>query len=345
MNKKFLKKLGKRAVLLCLCAVLLGYAVPKWSLVIPLQAVSMSESDAQTLKKMEEELAILKEKRSMARDQYQEAMDAYDHAEYDYMKAYDAKIALDADISALETEINATQELLNVYNTQLTYYSTAIEEKQAEIDKRYGIFLERVRANYEDIFTSYLEIVLSSDSFSDLLYRVDIVASLLDYDQRVLAALDTAKKDLTEMQTEYQSLQFRAQETLTSLTEQMPLLEDKRSESAALLAELDQKMAEAYKSKETAQEIKQQIESSYNQKAAELEKAEAEIEEKIRKAQEEAARKAREEAERKKKEEEERRRKEEEERKNQNQTQTPPASTVTTPGDSSTTGTLWHLMW
>lgn len=340
MNKKFLKKLGKRAVLLCLCAVLLGYAVPKWLLVIPLQAVSMSESDAQTLKKMEEELAILKEKRSMARDQYQEAMDAYDHAEYDYMKAYDAKIALDADISALETEINATQELLNVYNTQLTYYSTAIEEKQAEIDKRYGIFLERVRANYEDSFTSYLEIVLSSDSFSDLLYRVDIVASLLDYDQRVLAALDTAKKDLTEMQTEYQSLQFRAQETLTSLTEQMPLLEDKRSESAALLAELDQKMAEAYKSKETAQEIKQQIESSYNRKAAELEKAEAEIEEKIRKAQEEAARKAREEAERKKKEEEERRRKEEEERKNQNQTQTPPASTVTTPGDSSTTGTL-----
>ena len=112
------------------------------------------------------------------------------------------------------------------------------------------------------------------------------------------------------MQTEYQSLQFKAQETLADLMEQLPVLEDKRAESAALLIELDRKVAEAMKSKETSEELKKEIEASYNEKAAALEKAEAEIEAKIKKAQEEAARKAREEAERKRKEEEERKKQE-----------------------------------
>lgn len=340
MNKKHWIK---RITALVLCTLIVGYAVPKWSLLIPVQAVSVSESDKQSLKKLEEELAILKENRTLARENYDEALEAYENAEYDYMKAYEAKIALDEEITALETEINTTTELLNIYNEQLTYYTGAIAEKEAEIEERYGMFLDRIRINYEDSFSSYLEIVLSSDSFSDLLYRVDIVASLLDYDERVLSALDTSKKELTAMQTEYQSLQYKAQETLNALTEQMPLLEDKRTESAKLLADLDEKMAVALKSKETAEEVKEQIESSYAEKAAELEKAEAEIEEKIRKAQEEAARKAAEEAARKAAEEAARR--EEEAKNNQSSSgnsQSSSSSSSSTSGSGKVTGTyVW----
>ncbi len=309
----------KAAIALILCCMTVVYAVPKWSLVIPVKAVeAVTESEKQAVKKLEEELAILKENRSLARENYNTAKQAYADAEYDYRKAHDAKLALDGEINLLASEIDSTSTLLNVYNDQLTYYTGAIAEKEAEIEERYGIFLQRVRINYEESFTSYLELVLSSESFTDLLYRVDIVASLLDYDKRVLAALDSAKKDLTAMQTEYASLQYKAQETLTALTEKMPLLEQKRAESALLLADLDEKMTAALKSKDTAESIKQTIESSYAEKAEALEAAEAEIAEKIRLAQEEAARKAQE-AERKRKEEEERKKREEEEKKKQEQ--------------------------
>lgn len=343
--KKTITTVLKSAVALTLCTLMLTYAIPKWSLVLPISAApAVTESEKQAVKKMEEELAILKENRSLARENYSDAIDAYKNAQFDYNKAHDAKLALDNEITLLASEIDSTSALLNIYNEQLVYYTDAIAEKETEIDERYGLFLDRVRVNYEESFTSYLEIVLSSESFSDLLYRVDIVASLLDYDKRVLASLDAAKKDLTAMQTEYASLQFKAQESLAALTEKMPLLEKKREESAILLADLDDKMAEALKSKETAEEIKKTIESSYVEKAAELEKAEAEIAEKIRIAQEEAARKAREEAERKRREEEERKKREEEEKKknepdNQVTTSKPPVETAT-PEAPVVTGTL-----
>lgn len=310
-NKKTTKSRILRWIAGGLTVLTLCYAIPKWSLVLPIKAAeAVSAEEKQAVKKLEEELAVLKNNRVYARENYETALAEYEAAELDYMKAQKAKEALDNEITALEGEIDVTNNLLSTYNTQLEYYTAEIENKEVEIEKRWGVFLDRVRINYEDSFTSYLEIVLSSDSFSDLLYRVDIIASLLDYDKRVLAALDTAKKDLITMQTEYQSLQFKAQETLADLMEQLPLLEDKRAESAQLLAELDAKVLAAMQSKETSEALKKEIEASYNEKAAQLEKANAEIEEKIRRAQEEAARKAREEAERKRKEEEERRKQE-----------------------------------
>ena len=317
-NKKTIKSRILRAIAGGLAVLTLCYAIPKWSLVIPIKAAeAVTAEEKQAVKKMEEELAVLKGNREFARDAYETALADYKAAELDYTKAQKAKEALDNEVAALESEIDITNDLLNTYNEQLTYYTGQIANKETEIDERWGVFLDRVRINYEDSFTSYLEIVLSSDSFSDLLYRVDIIASLLEYDKHVLAALDTAKKDLTAMQTEYQSLQFKAQETLNTLMEQLPVLEDKRAESARLLAELDEKVLQAMRNKETSEQMKQEIEASYNEKAEQLAKAEAEIEEKIRKAQEEAARRAREEAERRRKEEEERKQREEEERKKQ----------------------------
>ncbi len=318
MKSRILRLVAGGLAVLTLC-----YAIPKWSLVLPIRAAeAVTAEEKQAVKKLEEELAVLKNNRTYARENYEAALAEYEAAELDFMKAQKAKEALDNEITALEGEIDVTNNLLNTYNTQLTYYTEEIAVKEAEIDERWGVFLDRVRINYEDSFTSYLEIVLSSDSFSDLLYRVDIIASLLDYDKHVLAALDTAKKDLTTMQTEYQSLQYKAQETLASLMEQLPVLEDKRAESARLLAELDAKVLAAMQSKETTEALKKEIEASYAEKAAQLEKAEAEIEEKIRKAQEEAARRAREEAERK--------RREEEERKKQEAANKKPSSTTTT---------------
>ncbi len=316
-----------------LTVLTLCYAIPKWSLVLPIRAAeAVTAEEKQAVKKLEEELAVLRGNRTFARESYEAAKKAYEDAELDYVKAQKAKEALDSEIAALESEIDTTNTLLNTYNEQLVYYTDEIALKEEEIDDRWGVFLDRVRINYEDSFTSYLEIVLSSDSFSDLLYRVDIIASLLEYDKRVLAALDTAKKDLGTMQTEYQSLQFKAQETLADLMEQLPVLEDKRAESARLLAELDAKVLAAMQSKETSEALKKEIEASYAEKAAQLEKAEAEIEEKIRKAQEEAARRAREEAERRRKEEEERKKQEAANKKPSAPTTTAPSKTPVVTG-------------
>ena len=272
-------------ILLAAAVLLFSYAVPKWSLVIPVAAYDATQ-DRQALKKLEEELAVLRGSREQAKSEYEQALAAYNQTKADIAAAEELKISLDWEILALETEIAKTQELLDTYNEQLVVYEDAISEKQNEIDARYQKFIERVRVNYEDSFTSYVEIVLSSASFSDLLYRMDIVASLLEYDKRVLKALDQSKKDLSVIQNDYQVLQYNAQTTLEQLSEDMPKLEDKRKQNEALIIQLEEDFLELKNAKDATEEQKAYIEEQVKQKEAQVNAAEAEINRKIKEAQE-----------------------------------------------------------
>lgn len=283
-----MKKHACRWALLLLSAVLLVcYIVPMWSLTIPVAAYDAT-ADKQEVKKMEEELAVLRGSSAVASDAYRAALAAYRQTEADIAAAEELKISLDREIQALETEIEKTQELLTTYNTQLEYYAGAVVEKQAEIDERYAVFIDRVRINYEDSFTSYLEIVLSSDSFSDLLYRVDIIASLLDYDKRVLAALDRSKNELSQMQADYQVLQYNAQQTLDALAEKMPQLEEKRLQNEQLILQLEADFVKLKETRDATAEEKARIEQQIKYKEAQVAAAEAEIERKIKEAEERA---------------------------------------------------------
>lgn len=283
-----MKKLFTRWSLLLLSVILLvSYVIPMWSLTIPVTAYDAA-ADKQQVKKMEDELAALRDSSSIASKAYREALDAYKQTEADIAAAEQLKISLDKEILALETEIDKTQELLTTYNEQLAYYADAVVEKQTEIDERFAVFIDRVRINYEDSFTSYLEIVLSSDSFSDLLYRVDIIASLLDYDKRVLASLDRSKKELSQMQNDYQVLQYNAQQTLDTLSEKMPELEQKRLDNEDLIEQLEADFVKLKEKRDATAEEKQKIEQQVKAKAAQIAAAEAEIDRKIKEAEERA---------------------------------------------------------
>lgn len=283
-----MKKQFTRWSLLLLSVILLvSYVIPMWSLTIPVTAYDAT-ADKQQVKKMEEELAALRGSSSLASDAYKEALAAYKETEADIAAAEQLKISLDKEILALETEIDKTQELLTTYNEQLAYYADAVVEKQAEIDERFSVFIDRVRINYEDSFTSYLEIVLSSDSFSDLLYRVDIIASLLDYDKRVLASLDRSKKELSQMQSDYQVLQYNAQETLDKLAEEMPKLEQKRLDNEDLIEQLEADFVKLKEKRDATAAEKQKIEQQIKAKEVQVAAAEAEINRKIKEAEERA---------------------------------------------------------
>lgn len=283
-----MKKQFTRWSLLLLSVILLvSYVIPMWSLTIPVTAYDAT-ADKQQVKKMEEELAALRGSSSLASDAYKEALAAYKETEADIAAAEQLKISLDKEILALETEIDKTQELLTTYNEQLAYYADAVVEKQTEIDERFAVFIDRVRINYEDSFTSYLEIVLSSDSFSDLLYRVDIIASLLDYDKRVLASLDRSKKELSQMQSDYQVLQYNAQETLDKLAEEMPKLEQKRLDNEDLIEQLEADFVKLKEKRDATAAEKQKIEQQIKAKEVQVAAAEAEINRKIKEAEERA---------------------------------------------------------
>ncbi len=283
-NKK--RSLWLRIAAGVLLVLTVFFSLPKIPLTVPASAATTIAEDQQRIKKMEEELAMLRSTSNNASDAYSKAYAEYKAAMLDVEKALEVKKALDNQINSLETEIEKTQTLLNTYTEQLVVYDAQIADKEAEIEERYDRFIERIRINYEDSFTSYVQIVLNSESFADFLYHMDMVASLLDYDKRVLASLDQAKKDLQALQSQYQTLQYGAQETLDSLTEMMPLLEEKSIEASTLLAELEAAYEKAYTSMEATKEEKAYIEAQVKKKEQEIALADAALDKKIKEAQE-----------------------------------------------------------
>lgn len=137
---------------------------------------------------------------------YQAALREYRAKRTNYENSLALKEALDNEISQMEAEVDATYALIDEYNAQIADYKTQIAAKEAEIAEKYELFKERVRLNYEDSYVSYLELIFTSESFSDFLTRMDLVGNMMDYDARVMEELDTAKQELAQMQTQTESL-------------------------------------------------------------------------------------------------------------------------------------------
>lgn len=271
---------------------------------------SFSEEKA-AISILEDQLAILQKNSENASESYQAAVTAYTEAQYDVRRARAVKEALDREVGALEAEIDTSRTLLAIYDTELAELDEEISEKLSEIDRRHDQFVERVRCNYEDSFISYLEILLSSESFADLLYRLDVVASLLDYDKRVLQSLKEAKDALLVLQTEKQSMKYNQQKTFESLTAKLPELENKVVESEEALRQYNAALETAMNRKDASLEEREAAKAAVEEAQKELDDAEEALAQKIREEQERLRREAEERA---RKEAEERARKEAEEK-------------------------------
>ena len=88
-------------------------------------------------------------------------------------KALQSEIDLTKEeITTVEAYIARLQQQIDVKTTELTAAEKALEEKEDR-------FAQTVRTTYEQGDSSYLEVLLNSSSFKDLLTRMEIVSSLM----------------------------------------------------------------------------------------------------------------------------------------------------------------------
>ena len=268
------------------CFLAVGLLLIVWPQMVKPAYASTIEEDRQKLALIEEQRKAAAAQRQGAAVEYQNALAAFKDSQSEQADALSVKALLDQEIAALESEISSTKELLTEYNRLLDDYRAQISEKTQQIEEKYEIFKARIRLAYEDSLVTYLEIILTADSFSDMLSRIEIVGSMMDYDARLMEELNQKKQELQAMQDEYVSLQAQAQQRLADLEEQVPQLEEKKEENAKLLAELAElyQKALAEKNQASAAYIKaQKTEQSYT---AQQNAIEAEISRKIKEEQE-----------------------------------------------------------
>ena len=145
------------------------------------------------------------------------------------------------EIATVEQYIARLQDQIDVKTTELA----AAEEARAQKEEE---FAQTVRTTYEQGEISYLEVLLNSSSFSDLLSRMEIVTSLMDYNQQVVEEYTAAKEDIEQKRDDLQNTQDEQKDYQENLNYKVDDLAASEAEQAAL-----QESIEAYKAESEAE--------------------------------------------------------------------------------------------
>lgn len=142
------------------------------------------------------------------------------------------------EISTVEAYIDRLQEQIDVKTTELAAAEEALEQKEEE-------FALTVRTTYEQGDSSYLEVLLNSSSFSDLLSRMEIITAIMDDNKKIVAEYTAAKEDIEQKKQELQDTQDDQKEYQENLNYKVDELAASEAEQAALAESLQAYKAES----------------------------------------------------------------------------------------------------
>ena len=145
------------------------------------------------------------------------------------------------EIATVEAYIERLQEQIDVKTTELEAAEKALEEKEE-------LFAQTVRTTYEQGEISYLEVLLNSSSFSDLLTRLEIVSAIMEDNQMVVDEYTAAKEDIEQKRDDLQDTQDEQKNYQENLNYKVDDLAASEAQQAAL-----QESLEAYKAESEAE--------------------------------------------------------------------------------------------
>ena len=136
------------------------------------------------------------------------------------------------EITTVEAYIDRLQEQIDVKTSELEVAEDALSEKEAQ-------FAKSVRTTYELGDTSYLEVLLNSSSFSDMLTRIEMITDVMDYNKKVVAEYTAAKEDIEQKRDDLQNTQDSQKEYQKNLSYKVDELAASEAEQAALQESLE----------------------------------------------------------------------------------------------------------
>lgn len=131
-------------------------------------------------------------------DETKEQKDQVSQEKSDVQKQVDE---LNSQISEYESQIGELDYKINDLNTQITDAENQINEKQENYDKQQELLEKRLVATYEAGETSFLDVLLSSESLTDLISNYYLISEIAEADIGLMEKIENEKKEIEEAKT------------------------------------------------------------------------------------------------------------------------------------------------
>ncbi len=162
----------------------------------------------------------------------------------DERERVEAKVeALSTRVDALEGEIVRTEEKLAEAQKDLALLAAELDVIDRRLERRHGLLTERVVEAYMEGPTGYLDSLLSSSDFGELVDRIEYRTSAMDSESRLITRIEVLqdKTEAREDQAEEKKLEIA--EAKAVLEASHAEIEARRDERAAVLAEKEEVLA------------------------------------------------------------------------------------------------------
>ena len=186
--------------------------------------------------------------------------------------AYALKEQLDKEVEVIYQKIQVTQQEIQLYQTK-------IEEETAELQKQEILRQEqeqklkvRMRAMEENGRYGYLEVLMTAESLSDLLSKLDDVEQIMtndkDLENGYKAAVEQCSKIKAELEDEEKALKNFESELESQQNEMQKQIETASATIASLQGDIDEYLTEYDETAANLQEVTDDISSLEAQRAA-----------------------------------------------------------------------------
>ncbi len=156
-------------------------------------------------------------------------------------------IELDQEMSQVSLKLAEVESLLQKKQKQLVQTKEQLVQAKENVEKQYEDMKIRMQFMYEHGSMSFLEILLSCSSFSDLLNKAEYIEQVSSYDREMLDYYEATKikveeleKELEQQQTALVSVQS---DVKTQQDEMEGLISEKQSEIEAYQSDIKNKEA------------------------------------------------------------------------------------------------------
>ena len=181
------------------------------------------------------------------------------------------KNELDEQIKTMQDTIDDTALLIEQYESMIEQKSEMITKREGELGERYRVLLDYLRVTYEDGSRNYLELILSSESLTDFLIRVERMANLVESQQQLMQDVDNEIRELEEAKETLQDEKKKTEELKAQQIETEYKLQLKLEEAINLIKEYQTNTNTAIKALNEAKKLDQELDAEIQKKLEELE--------------------------------------------------------------------------
>lgn len=148
------------------------------------------------------------------------------------------KDRLDKEISELNSKITTVEAELAATRTKLAAKESELKVAEEACEKQFESFKTRARIMYENGPTTYIDILFSSGSFSEFFSNIQIIKSLLEYDNKVLEERRKVRAKIAVQKEEIESIKAEQETRRKTLTEMKQTVTVKKQAQDAVVSQL-----------------------------------------------------------------------------------------------------------